>query len=177
VLGGLGAAPTQWSADARVKALQTALTAQMKAVGCTTTLKSDGLIGPATCGALAWSKATGAPPAAYASAAADFDAGCKPLKAKAPVCPAPTAAVVPTATPGIAPTPGAAPPPAADTAEADTAEPGTAPAPGAPATLAVPGTAASAKASAAGASRTWMVIGGVLVAGVVAAIVLRKKKG
>jgi hypothetical protein len=109
VLGSLGATPTQWTVDARVKALQVALNAQMAAVGCTTKLTTDGLIGPGTCGALAWSKATGSPPSAYLTAATDLDAGCRAFTPKAPACPAPTAAVVPssggtvatvTATPG-----------------------------------------------------------------------------
>ena len=93
VLGShLGATPSQWTVDARVKTLQSALNAQMGAARCSTVIGTDGLIGPGTCGALAWSKATGAPPSVYQTYAADFDAGCKTFTARAPACPAPTAA-------------------------------------------------------------------------------------
>jgi len=99
VLGGhLGAVPSQWTADSRVKALQAALNTQMAAAGCTTALTADGLIGPGTCGALAWSKATGAPPSAYQTYAADFDGGCKAFTPKAPACPAVTATAPATTT-------------------------------------------------------------------------------
>ena len=92
ILSGFGAVPSQWTIDSRVKALQSALNSQMSAVGCGTTLKADGLIGPMTCGAMAWSKATGSAPAAYTSYAGDMDAGCRSITAKAPACPT---AVVP----------------------------------------------------------------------------------
>lgn len=106
ILSGFGAVPSQWTIDARVKALQSALTSQMSAAGCGTTLKADGLIGPMTCGALAWSKATGSPPTSYTAYAGDMDAGCRSIAAKAPACPT---AVVPQPAP-LAPIP--APPPA-----------------------------------------------------------------
>ena len=106
ILGGFGAVPSQWSPDSRVKLLQAALNAQMSGSGCSTILKTDGLIGPMTCGSLAWSKATGSPPTAYTSYASDMDAGCGKFTPKAPACP--TAAV-----PGPTPAPDAAlaPPP------------------------------------------------------------------
>lgn len=107
ILGGFGAVPTQWSADSRVKALQSALNSQMYGVGCSTTLTTDGLIGPKTCGALAWSKATGSPPSAYSAYASDFDAGCRPISPKAPACPT---QVVPSPAPSaISPAPAAMP--------------------------------------------------------------------
>lgn len=106
ILSGFGAVPSQWTVDSRVKALQTALNSQMSAAGCGTTLKADGLIGPMTCGALAWSKATGAAPGAYTSYAADMDAGCRSITAKAPACPTavvPAAQPVPVAVPAAPP--------------------------------------------------------------------------
>lgn len=90
--GGMGAVPSQWTPDSRVKSIQAALNAQMGGAGCTTALKTDGLIGPMTCGALAWSKATGSPPTAYTSSVSDMDAGCRPFAPKPPACPT---AVVP----------------------------------------------------------------------------------
>lgn len=104
VFGGFGAVPSEWQTDSRVKALQGALNAQMGGVGCTTMLKTDGLIGPLTCGALAWAKATGSPPAAYTAYASDMDAGCRPFTPKSPACPT---AVVPSPQPSpvVAPSP------------------------------------------------------------------------
>lgn len=105
ILSGFGAVPSQWTIDARVKTLQSALNSQMSAAGCGTTLKADGLIGPMTCGALAWSKATGSPPTSYTAYAGDMDAGCRSIAAKAPACPT---AVVPQPAP-LAPVPAAPP--------------------------------------------------------------------
>lgn len=90
VLGGLGAVPSKYWADSRVKTMQAQLTTALASQGCTTKLTADGLIGPGTCGALAWAKAKGAPPAAYVAAARDIDDGCKPFAATAPACPAGT---------------------------------------------------------------------------------------
>lgn len=129
ILSGFGAVPSQWTVDARVKALQASLNSQMSAAGCGTTLKPDGLIGPMTCGALAWSKATGSAPAAYTSYATDMDAGCRSIAAKAPACPT---AVVPS---GSQPVPVAVP--AAPPAIISTA-PVVVPAPVAPRAPAVP---------------------------------------
>jgi hypothetical protein len=93
VLSGLGAAPSKYWADPRVTAMQGQLNTMLAASGCSTKLGTDGLIGPGTCGALAWAKAKGSLPAAYTTAAADMDAGCKPFTLTAPNCPAaPTAA-------------------------------------------------------------------------------------
>lgn len=102
ILSGFGAVPSQWTIDSRVKTLQSALNSQMSAAGCGTTLKADGLIGPMTCGALAWSKATGSPPPSYTSYASDMDAGCRSIAAKAPACPT---AVVPQPLPVVVPVP------------------------------------------------------------------------
>lgn len=92
VFGGLGAVPSKYWPDDRVKSMQSQLNSQLSTVKCTTTLKVDGLIGPGTCGALAWAKARGASPAAYTAATADIDAGCKPFSPTAPSCPAGAAA-------------------------------------------------------------------------------------
>ena len=102
ILSGFGAVPSQWTIDSRVKTLQSALNSQMSAAGCGTTLKADGLIGPMTCGSLAWSKATGSPPPSYTSYASDMDAGCRSITAKAPACPT---AVVPQPLPVVVPEP------------------------------------------------------------------------
>ncbi len=88
VFSGLGATPSKYVADARVKTMQGQLNTLLGAASCTTKLTTDGLIGPGTCGALAWAKAKGSPPAAYVSATADMDAGCKPFTPTVPVCPA-----------------------------------------------------------------------------------------
>lgn len=95
VFSGLGAAPSQWTVDARVKTMQGQLNTVLAGAGCSTKLTPDGLIGPASCGALAWAKARGAPPAAYIAATADIDAGCKPFKPTAPSCPAAAAGSYP----------------------------------------------------------------------------------
>lgn len=180
ILSGFGAVPSQWTVDARVKALQAALNTQMNAAGCGTTLKADGLIGPMTCGALAWSKATGSAPGAYTSYASDMDAGCRSFAAKAPACPT---AVVPS---GSQPVPVAVP--AAPPAIVSTA-PVVVPAPVAPRAPAVPVVVPDAPSSvmpmspAAPASRsgpdmkTIAIIGGAVVAvGLGAFLLLGKKK-
>ena len=50
-VAGLGAAPSKYWADPRVKQLQTLLNPELTKFKCSTQLKEDGLIGPATCGA------------------------------------------------------------------------------------------------------------------------------
>lgn len=92
ILGGLGAVPSKYWPDDRVKAIQGQLNTQLSTAKCTTKLTVDGLIGPGTCGALAWAKSRGAPPAGYIAATADIDAGCKPFTPTAPSCPATAAA-------------------------------------------------------------------------------------
>ena len=92
VFGGLGAVPSKYWPDDRVKAMQAQLNTQLSTAKCSTVLKPDGLIGPGTCGALAWAKSRGAPPAAYVAATADMDGGCKPFTPTAPTCPAGTTA-------------------------------------------------------------------------------------
>jgi hypothetical protein len=181
ILSGFGAVPSQWTADSRVKALQSALNSQMGAAGCGTTLKSDGLIGPLTCGALAWSKATGSPPAAYTSYASDMDAGCRSIAAKAPMCPT---AVVPAAQPVPVAVP-AAPPAIISTA------PVVVPAPVAPRAPAVPvvvpdapvpqvapimASPAPAPPSGPDMKKIAIIGGAVLVVGVGAFMLLGKKK-
>lgn len=91
VFGGLGAVPSKYWPDDRVKAMQAQLNTQLSTAKCSTVLKPDGLIGPGTCGALAWAKSRGSPPSAYIAATADIDAGCKPFTLTAPSCPAATA--------------------------------------------------------------------------------------
>lgn len=108
---GLGAVPTQYWPDTRVKAVQTGLNAALTSAGCSSTLKVDGLVGPGTCGALDWSKKLGSPPAAYLAASSDIDAGCAAVKTRTvPSCPAPQIAPAPLPpAPEPAPTPALAP--------------------------------------------------------------------
>lgn len=181
ILSGFGAVPSQWTVDARVKALQASLNSQMSAAGCGTTLKPDGLIGPMTCGALAWSKATGSAPAAYTSYAADMDAGCRSIAAKAPACPT---AVVPSGSQPVPVAVPAAPPAIISTAPVVVPAPVSAPrAPIVP--VVVPGApgpnmpmAPAAPAARSGPDmKTIAIIGGAVVAvGIGAFLLLGKKK-
>lgn len=98
VLGGLGAAPSKYWADDRVRTMQSQLNTLLASQGCTTKLTADGLIGPGTCGALAWAKARGTAPSAYVTAAKDMDDGCKSFSPTAPACPAGAGAAVPATT-------------------------------------------------------------------------------
>lgn len=100
--------PTKWVADARVKSMQTLLNAELSRFGCSTTLKADGLIGPATCGALQFAsdaqKVTQQPwglTAFWSQSGDSMYTGCKPyLPGTAPTCPSPRAAA-----PGAPPAP------------------------------------------------------------------------
>lgn len=99
--------PTTWTADTRVKTMQSLLNTDMQRRGCSTTLKTDGLIGKGTCGALKTAsdaqQITQQPwalTAFWAQYGVDMLAGCKPyLPGTAPTCPTPRA---PTAAPAAA---------------------------------------------------------------------------
>lgn len=98
---GLGAVPSKWWPDARVKQLQTLLNPELVRLGCSTQLKTDGLIGPGTCGALKFVDDAAvltrqAPSAALVKLitdnAADFGNACANVGALTmPSCPAPKA--------------------------------------------------------------------------------------
>jgi hypothetical protein len=175
VFSGLGAAPSKYWADPRVKAMQAQLNTMLAASSCSTKLGTDGLIGPGTCGALAWAKAAGAPPAAYTAAAADMEAGCKPFALKAPACPAGAAPVAPA--PVTADTPLTRPPsipssdPLAPAATVVAVPPSPSMVP-APASM----TPAAAPMAAAKALPSWVLIGGAVVAIGLGALVLSKRK-
>jgi hypothetical protein len=102
--GTTGTVPGAYWPDARVKLVQSELNVLLTQAGCTTRTiaagkSADGLIGPGTCGAIAWAKARGTPPATYAKYVTDFDKGCKQFTPKAPACPAETVAARATSLP------------------------------------------------------------------------------
>lgn len=114
VFDGLGKAPTRWWPDDRVKQLQGVLNPELKRLGCSTQLKTDGLIGPGTCGALSFvdqaAVVTGVRPSAalvslVKANASDFAGGCSSVKPwTAPKCPAPSKAAPPPASVQVATT-------------------------------------------------------------------------
>lgn len=101
--------PTPYWPDSRVKSAQLLLNTELGKAKCSTVLKTDGLIGPGTCGALTWAvPRTGLSQdlidLVRANAAA-FQTACSKVTLTMPSCPAPVVAPSPTPTPAPAPAP------------------------------------------------------------------------